>query len=488
MAQSASIESAVSARFDASALARFSAASRDTNALHMNELYASRSVFGRRVVFGIALLLQALSIYAEKRASFRLTSLKCKFKKPLLIDQDCIFQFSVSGETVTCRVSAATETLAEFVFTVTTWKADSADSAVYAVSVTDERAHRTNSYAVDDVLKLKDLFQWKALPLPLEQVSFLLWTSYFVGMVYPGENALYSSLEVKSFPGTIKGISVTSATEDARFALSRIVGRIDGESMFKIDALHRPAPASVAIDKLKFTSRIQKLRGLQALVIGGSRGFGATLAKLLAVHGCHVDIIFHRNRESAEGVQTEVRSQNVESAIHPCDLNDGDAVLDLQKRLASRYDLAFVNAMPFIEKKPFAAYSTTEFLQKFSGEMELAINSLYLAKSCLKPDGVIVYSSSIYVEKPVAGFSRYIGLKAAVEKILEAISLEDKSQRVMNLRLPKMNTDQTNNPLDLNRRAETADVAAEVLRHLDQFLSDDAALRAETIRPGTADA
>lgn len=55
------------------------------------------------------------------------------------------------------------------------------------------------------------------------------------------------------------------------------------------------------------------LQGKIAVVTGGSRGIGASIAKTLAVHGCsHIAITYNSNKSSAEDMEAEIAKVNSE--------------------------------------------------------------------------------------------------------------------------------------------------------------------------------
>lgn len=467
-------------KFTSEDLAKFSRASGDENDLHMNAGYASRSVFGRQVVFGVAILLRALTEFTRTAGPVRLANLKCEFKKPLLLEQVCTIEFDQEANKVICLVRSEGEVVCKFSFAyellgdgVNRLNSENTRANILNTGLqTNDQVHdKRHNYSLANLSQLSELYGWMALPLPASQIGFLLWTSYWVGMIYPGRQALYSQLECKNFPTEINQVEVTSAIKDERFALSRIDGRflnsgvteIVSEDKFRIVALHRPEPIETRVSQNDRKVEWAEFEGRRAIVIGGSRGFGATVAKLLALHGCNVDIVYGRNQMAAESVRNEIAAFGVKCELAKIDLTSESDVRQSKIKGREPYDLVFINAMPFIEKKNYTRYEPGEFVRKFSEELSLNLHSLDLAKSWLKVDGMIVYSSSEYVTAAPAGFSRYCALKAAVEKVIATICNEEKSMCALSFRLPKMLTDQTNNPMDFAVGADTKQIAFKVI-------------------------
>ena len=72
-------------RFSHADVDAFAAASYDRNPLHVDEAYARRTVFGRRVVHGVASLLRALA-ELPAREGRSLASLTAHFPNPIFLD------------------------------------------------------------------------------------------------------------------------------------------------------------------------------------------------------------------------------------------------------------------------------------------------------------------------------------------------------------------------------------------------------------------
>src|SRR4030095_8061185 len=121
--------------------------------------------------------------------------------------------------------------------------------------------------------------------LPLARLQFLLGTSYFVGMHYPGRQALYSSLKVDFAPDpdaerpSIRLQRITGKL-DIRFGVADIQVTAPFLKFATIGAFRRPDPVEYPLSVIEnqITTR-DLLRGLRVFVSGSSRGFGNAFAK-----------------------------------------------------------------------------------------------------------------------------------------------------------------------------------------------------------------
>src|SRR4051812_47048699 len=84
-------------RFTEKQLDSFREFSYDRNPLHHDAAYAQKTEFGQVVVFGIAAVIHGLSSWAGGRR-FALSSLKAKFRKPLYLNEEYLFQITENEE------------------------------------------------------------------------------------------------------------------------------------------------------------------------------------------------------------------------------------------------------------------------------------------------------------------------------------------------------------------------------------------------------
>ena len=77
----------------------FSALSQDYNPIHVDQVAARRLIYGQPVVHGINVLLWALREWSKHSdGPIRIEALKCKFLKPVVLDEEVTFTFSQGGK------------------------------------------------------------------------------------------------------------------------------------------------------------------------------------------------------------------------------------------------------------------------------------------------------------------------------------------------------------------------------------------------------
>jgi 3-oxoacyl-[acyl-carrier protein] reductase len=77
--------------------------------------------------------------------------------------------------------------------------------------------------------------------------------------------------------------------------------------------------------------------GRVALVTGGSRGIGRSVAEVLAARGDRVAVNYHRSAEAAEEVVAAIRSAGGEAVAVAADVGDGAAVADMFAAISTAF-------------------------------------------------------------------------------------------------------------------------------------------------------
>src|SRR5262249_39624426 len=117
----------------------------------------------------------------------------------------------------------------------------------------------------------------------------------------------------------------TNVWSDERFGLLRI--HVDGPGVGgTLHARYRPGPvAQVSFETVRTHIRPTEFADQRALVLGGSRGLGEVVAKLLAAGGADVFLTFNTGAADAALVCSEVTSRGGRCAAFRFDVLDPPA-------------------------------------------------------------------------------------------------------------------------------------------------------------------
>jgi 3-oxoacyl-[acyl-carrier protein] reductase len=171
--------------------------------------------------------------------------------------------------------------------------------------------------------------------------------------------------------------------------------------------------------------------GRVALVTGGSRGIGASLALLLAARGCDVVINYHSKRSRADEVAAGVAALGRRAIVAQADLTQGGDVAAMAEATRAAFghlDVLVLNASGGLEKGKPADYA-----QRLNLDAQLNVVDRCLP---LMPIGArIVFVTShlahFYAERGADGPYRPVAAsKYAGEQALRARSGEFKSRGV----------------------------------------------------------
>ena len=168
------------------------------------------------------------------------------------------------------------------------------------------------------------------------------------------------------------------------------------------------------------------LAGRTAIVTGGSRGIGRTIAHRLAKDGARV-VIAARSAEDAARTAAEIVSEGAESLAVACDVREASAVARLAARTLEtfgRIDIVINNAgISPLHAEPQAIDEAT-----WDAILDTNLKGAFLLSNAAAPDmiargeGVIVNIASIAGVMPIALESAYCASKAGLIGLTKALA------------------------------------------------------------------
>ncbi len=439
----------------------FARVSRDVNPIHVDPLAARRLLTGRQVVHGIHVLLDAIERWAQATGS-PLTHIECVFRNPVSVGDQVEFIYHSSSHQTTVveanvgALNCAHVTLSHAPPTDTDRPSPSETAAVVedarnldaAMSIPmDEKpdAHAGQHY----VLPIEDGGAQEAFPhccrlVGADAVASLMALSYFVGMVCPGLHSVFSSLTLRPTPREAQSrhLRFHVRSFDPRFRLFDV--RFAGEISGRLQAFQRP-PAQRQASMLELSRQVQPREFAQScsLVIGGSRGLGELVAKILAAGNGNSVITYASGHDDARRVADEINAAGGGSCqIRKLDLSH-DRLFDLALDW-SDVDAVYYFATPRIFRKRPGTFDPQLF-EEFCATYVTRFHELCLFLESARTDGVIkvCLPSTVAIDERPRGMTEYAMAKSAAEILAQDINRTFKHVRVETTRLPRLNTDQT---------------------------------------------
>jgi 3-oxoacyl-[acyl-carrier protein] reductase len=189
--------------------------------------------------------------------------------------------------------------------------------------------------------------------------------SALVGMKIPGPGALYLS-QTMDFTGpvfigdTVKATgTVTSIDRETRVIgiKTQITNQrgqtvLIGEAKVKVLRLVPTAPTG---QQRKVSTMSDLLSGRVALVTGGSRGIGRSIAAMLATHGAKVWVNYNRSEDAARTLASEIAAEGGACSLVKADVAQADDVAAMLECVKREGDLHILvnNAGPKIHSAGF---------------------------------------------------------------------------------------------------------------------------------------
>ena len=317
----------------------------------------------------------------------------------------------------------------------------------------------------------KELFPHLAALLGASTVAEIAASSYVVGMEAPGLHSMFSKLDLTlvetepSTPPCALHYAVTSM--DERFRKLRVA--VEGSAVRGLlDAFVRVPPVrQVSMNLVANYVEAGEFAGMDALVIGGSRGLGELTAKLIAAGGGTVTITYALGQVEAEAVVGEIRAAGGRGKALPYDVRQPPVQQLRALQSAPTHLFYFATSTIFRPKLGVLSSSMlAEFLQFYvQGFYDLCL-ALIAPEAPRRTPGTQLfafYPSTVFIDERPAGMTEYAMAKAAGEQLCADVNLRLPEVHVVVHRLPKLPTDQTAGVLP-ERETDALEALLPVLR------------------------
>lgn len=171
------------------------------------------------------------------------------------------------------------------------------------------------------------------------------------------------------------------------------------------------------------------LKGLTALVTGGSRGIGAACCELLAANGAAVGVNYLGNKEAAGQVVDRIIAARGKALAVQADVRDRSQVDRMIAAIQSDLgdvDILVNNANISFPIKPFEQFQWDEMVGKLDGEIGSSFNcsQAVIPGMVKKGLGRIINISSGLSRTPGDGFVAHTTAKSGLDAFTKALALE----------------------------------------------------------------
>lgn len=285
----------------------------------------------------------------------------------------------------------------------------------------------------------------------------LAWASYVVGMELPGLHSLFAGLVLALDDGSPTerhrqtlvvrdsdkrtGQIAVDGTLAARPGGGRILARLHS---FALPSATSPDPAVLGLDRAA-----QPDRGT-AIVAGGSRGFGASLALALLALGYEVHVAYASSQSRAAELAGLAGTHAPRLHLTRTDVGDSESVQLLADTVAAEGRALtglVLNAAP----PPLAMSLTPRSATQLADYVAASLRLVAVPLGSLLPlmdeqRGWVLFCSSAALAAPPRDWPHYVSAKTAVEGLAGWVAATRPRLRTVIVRPPKMRTAMTGTP------------------------------------------
>jgi NAD(P)-dependent dehydrogenase (short-subunit alcohol dehydrogenase family)/acyl dehydratase len=468
--------------FSAGDLERFAAASGDRNPLHLDPDFARRTPFGACIVHGALVAIGMLgSVPPEVLAAVR--SLRLRLNGPVLPGASCHLRAAPSRRgagawevTLTGRGKLLSRVITspqphagprppvERAAIAQRALGGASLRAMLLAPAELVAAELPAGYLIEgaysagaELLGLASDFHAERLHTSL--IEGLAWASYVVGMEVPGLHSLFASLELSVVPDSRLNArsrlqSIALREHDPRTGQIMLDGQLleaDGTAVSSatITSFAR-TPVTAPLPLSAPAARGSGALGEAVALIGGSRGFGATIALALLSRGLSVHVAYSSGEESAHQLTRLAGDQAERLHLHKVDARSSTALAPMLRALTEGgVELAglVLNAAPPPLAMGVTAESAEDLVEYVAESLRLTavpLGALLPLLTAKRP--WLVFCSSSAIVSPPRDWPHYVSAKGAVEALAGWVAARLPNTRTIVLRPPMMRTELTNTP------------------------------------------
>lgn len=422
---------------------RFATLSGDTNPIHVDPIAARRTMAGQCIVHGMHSLLWALDALVMKK-NISAKELKVRFLKPIFLDEDiqCVWNDETkkitlqADDTVLVVISLVPGQITTEQDVLATIERPRNEPAELSFADCSKFSSKPLILHGDPTPTL-DLFPFACRKYGLATICEIAELSYFVGMECPGLNSLFAALKVKFNHNENLIANFSVASSDARFNSLNII--FQGHTLSgEIQAFYRPSPVRIpTMAEISAYVHIDEFINVCALILGGSRGLGELVAKLIAAGGGEPIITYNVGKVEAEQLIEDIHGFGGHCRAFQFTMSGSVSLpVDLPK-----FNQLYYFATPKILGKRTARFDDAlykEFLEIYVDGFKSVCNQIITRGNTCS----VLYPSTIFIDHPSPKFANYSMAKAQGEILCQEFNSKN-LLRILTPRLPRMATDQT---------------------------------------------
>lgn len=432
----------------------FSDFSGDYNPIHLCKIYARKTIYGQIIVHGINILFWSLDSILKERINFQ--SVKVKFFKPAFLDEMlyCYWHkekkiIDIKNEyTLICKIKF--KLCRNFKPNKRKTKILKRSKIPQSIDIFKLEKFRKNQFGFcGNEISVSNIYTNLTKKFNLETLKEIGFLSYIVGMKFPGLYSLFLSADINfKISDDLEFFKISKTDKRINY----IWTEFRGKSIYgHLESMLRPKEKKGVKNKIiKKYIKSDEFKNFNSLVIGGSRGIGNLVTRIIANGGGKVRFTYNKGKEESQTINKSFsKNSNVKKAIKLNILNNSE--------ISKLRDIPTINSIFY-----FPSPKIIKSWNHNHDESLLKIYKLYyfhqfktiVSKfSKINEKRIFFYPSTILISKNEAGFNSYIEAKILGERFCS--NNRNKNIKFYYPRLPKLLTDQNN---DFYNRSEESNL------------------------------
>lgn len=432
----------------------FATFSGDFNPLHVDPVYARRTMMGAPVVHGVHALLWALEAFlASRNGAEGVSSLSVRFQRPVYLGRRIVVyrptraadgEWNLEAWCGDVRLLDATIRLGTLIPPV---EAPSPPPSCRITPV-DRSFAELSGLRGREPLWLDRGQADKRFPATLTALgpiglAVILALTRLVGMEAPGLHSLFSSFELIFDRPTAKDHELCYSLEGVRLPYVPVELAVTAPGTRGIvKALYSPIPTTQpAMDTIATTVEPAEFAGQAALIVGGTRGLGELIAKIVSAGGGTAIVTWCHGEIDARRVLLEIGDAGGRAeALHLDVLQPTPGIRELTKR-GLKPTHVYYCATPRISD-PVRATHDSNWRRVLEAYYLDGFRNLVVALATVGPIRAF-YPSTVFIDELPRGEAEYVAVKAAGEVVCRYLEKYVPGFSAVISRLPRLPTDQT---------------------------------------------
>jgi hypothetical protein len=418
----------------------FAKFSGDFNPIHIDPIESRKTLFGRVIVHGTNAVFWALDEIISAKG-FVFDKIKIRFIKPIFLEEDAVCYWIENNNLILIKCHDVVVISIAVCINNTLIKKN--------IELRFDKNHKKSiSKTFLECLKLG---KQKFILRGDINFGFNLYPNFFssygtvvsaelagisqvIGMECPGLNSLFASINLEIGPKDYSSLKmIYEVGGDRRFKLLNIT--FYGYAISATaKVFYRPTPVEyVPMTKIKNYIYKDEFKKASALIIGGSRGLGSQVARIIAVGGGKSIITYNQGRKEAYELAKQIRNFGGECEVMQFNV-------ELNTELPCSFNQLYYFATPKIQSDEYNKDNDSSyfFYKKFYVD---AFNRICNNPRIIKLMPSIFYPSTIYADTSNHEFKTYSLAKIQGEKLVDQL-VEELGIDIFVKRLPRFKTDQ----------------------------------------------